>query len=234
MKKNLLIIGLIFLITALVLNMFYGWFTMNKQEKIANEVLKPNNDTITLREYITKDSTIYVKYEPNLGQLLQNNVTPKTNNYISDTLAPALKIAASKIKEFQQVKAKLEGNVQSLKSELDKEKNRTTFYKDKYFTATTKTDTLGNSLMAYNYNAQLDIVTEAKRKNFLSKEVQTIYISSPDKNMKINNVEHFKKDISIPPKKWGLGIQVGYYYVPEKNSLTPGVGLGLSYNLIRF
>lgn len=234
MRKNLLIIGLIFIITALILNMFYGWFTTYRDEQIVKEVEKPKNDTITFRQLITKDSTIYVKYEPNLGALLKYNISPKASAYVSDTLVPALKTATSKIKEYQQVKAKLEGSVQGLKSELDKERTKTTYYKDKYFSATTKIDSLGNSILAYNYNAHLDIVTESKRKNILSKEMQTVYITSPDKNFKVNGVEHFKKDIAIPVKRWGVGIQAGYYYVPENNKLTPGVGVGVSYNLIRF
>lgn len=231
MKKNLLIFGLILIVLGLALNTIFNWFTLSKDERIAKESLSPKNDTITLREYITKDSTIVMKYEPNLGQLLQNNVTKKYYSYVSDTLAPALKIATNKISEAQQVKAKLEGQVQSLKSELNSEKTRTIYYKDKYFSATTKTDTLGNSSMAYNYDAQLDVITTLD-KRFIGKDIQTVSITSPDRNLKINGVEHYKKSVTMPPKKVGLGLQVGYG-VTGDGKLVPYMGAGVSYNFIR-
>lgn len=152
---------------------------------------------------------------------------------MSDTLAPALKIATGKIAELQQVKAKLEGTVKSQKTEIDKQKVQTIYYQDRYFTATSKTDSLGNSNLNYQYNAQLDIAT-TKEKRFLGKEIQTVHITSPDKYLNINGVEHFKKDISTPPKRFGIGIQSGYYFTPETGKLSPAIGVGVSYNLIRF
>ena len=234
MRKNILIAVLLFVVTALILNTVFSWFTPSKNDQLANEFLNPKNDTVLLERRITKDSTVYVKYVPNVGELPQNNITNKYFNYVSDTLKPALKIAMEQINELQQIKASLEGTVKSQKTEIDKAKIQTIFYKDKYFSAVSKTDTLGNSVLDYQYNAQIDIISQLKKKHFLAKEVQEITITSPDKNLKINGVEHFKKNVSVPPKKWGFGIQAGYYFSPEINRFTPAVGVGASYNLIRF
>lgn len=232
MKNKILIIALLFIIGILVLNSFYNWVSLSPEEKLAKEINNPKTDTIRF-EYVTHDSTV-IKYIPNVGQLAANNITKEYKTYIYDTLAPAFKIAKEDIKELQQVRAKLEGTVKSQKAEIDLQKTKVVYYQNKYFSAKTKTDTAGNSSLDYKYNAQIDIVTAKKKKNLFSKEVQEITISSPDKNLKINGVEHFKKDISTPANKFGIGIQAGYYYSPELNRAVPAVGFGISYNPIRF
>ena len=232
MKKNILILALILIAGFLLLNAIFNWFHWSKAERVSNEEMNPKNDTIRIETKVTKDSTIYVKYEPNLGELAANNVTRNYYTYVSDTLAPALKIATSKIAELQQVKASLEGTVKAQKQEIDNQKIKTVYFKDKYFTAQTKTDTLGNATLSYNYDAQIDVVTENKQQ-FLKKDLQTVYITSPDKNLKINGVEHFKKETFVKPKNVGIGFQGGYGLNAD-GKLTPYVGIGASYNLIKF
>lgn len=232
MKNKIIIISLIFLVAVLVLNSFYNWVNLSPAEKLEKEVNNPKTDTIRL-EYVTHDSTV-VKYIPNLGQLAANNITKNYKTFVYDTLAPAFKIAKEDISELQQLRAKLEGTIKAQKAEIDKEKSKVVYYQDKYFSAKTKTDNVGNSTLDYQYNAQIDLITETKRKNLFSKEIQHITVSSPDKNLKINGVEHFKKDVSLPPKRFGIGIQAGYYYVPETGKTVPAVGFGMSYNLVRF
>lgn len=229
MNKNLLIGALMVLITALLLNMFYGWFTLDRAERIAKEAQEPKTDTITLTEYVTKDSLVYVNYQANEGELLANNVTKNYYTYVTDTLAPALKIATEKINELQRVKAKLEGTVKAQKAEINNEKVRTVYYQDKYFSAVTKTDTLGNSDLDYTYNAVIDIATVNKPR-FLKKDVQEIYITSPDRNFKVNGVEHYKQSVTIPRKNFSIGLQVGYGIT--ESGFSPYVGLGGQFNLI--
>ena len=36
------------------------------------------------------------------------------------------------------------------------------------------------------------------------------------------------------PKRWGLGIQTGVGYAPNNNNISPYIGVGISYNFIRF
>ena len=230
MKKNIIISVLVFLAIVLLLNTIFGWFTPSKKEILADEYSNPKTDTIRLEYH--SDSTI-VKYVPNVGQIPANNITKNYRTYVYDTLAPALKIATGKISELQQIKATLEGTVNAQKIIIDNQKNRLTYYNGKYFSATTKTDTIGNSDLDYKYQAQIDIVTEDKSKLW-GKEKQEVTITSPDKNFRINGVEHFKKEIIIPTKRFGLGLQTGYYFVPETGKFTPASGVGFSYNLLRF
>ena len=219
MKKNLIISVLVFLAIVLLLNTIFGWFTPSKKEILADEYSNPKTDTIRLEYH--SDSTI-VKYVPNVGQIPANNITKNYRTYVYDTLAPALKIATGKISELQQIKATLEGTVNAQKIIIDNQKNRLTYYNGKYFSATTKTDTVGNSDLDYKYQAQLDIVTEDKSKLW-GKEKQEVTITSPDKNFRINGVEHFKKEIFIPTKRFGLGLQTGYYFVPQTGKFVPAI-----------
>lgn len=232
MKNKIIIISLIFLVGILVLNSFYNWVRISPEEKLLEEINNPKTDTIRF-EYVTHDSTV-VRYTPNIGQLAGNNITKEYKTYIYDTLGPAFKIAKENISELQQVRAKLEGTIKAQKAEIDKEKTKVVYYQDKFFSAKTKTDTVGNSTLDYEYNAQIDLITETKKKNLFSKEVQQITASSPDKNLKINGVEHFKKEVPIPSKRFGIGIQAGYYFVPEMGRTVPAVGIGFSYNPIKF
>lgn len=236
MKNNIIITLLLFIIGALVLNTFYGWVTPNKAELIAAEVQDKKTDPIKLENktaIIGKDTIRITEYIPNSGQLMENNITKNYNTYVLDTLAPALKIATNKIAELQQVKATLEGKLKAEKINTTIAKVNEIYFKDKYFQAVTRTDTLGNSTLDYKYNAQIDVLTERKSR-FLRKDLETVYITSPDPNFKINGVEHFKKEIYTRPKNFGIGLQAGYYYIPSSRQLIPAIGLGVSYNLIKF
>lgn len=180
------------------------------------------------------NDTIYVtRYELHSGQTLDSNITNNYNTYVTDTLAPALKIVVNKIDEQQRNIATLQGQVKAGETKVTVAKENETYYKDKYFSAITRTDTVGNSTMDYRYDAKLDITTERKSR-FLRDDVEIVHITSPDKNFRVNGVEHFKKESFVLPKNWGVGIQVGYYYIPATNTFLPAVRAGISYNLIKF
>lgn len=231
MKKNALIavLGLIAIIS--VINLFTGWFTLSKKERIAEEALSQKKDTVDLTKYLNKiDSTIHGKFEQKEGEIVNNYVTKKYITYVQDTLAPALNIATSKIDELTRAKFLLEGQLKATKVELDVNKKAKVFYESKYMQIVSN---VADSTIDYKYNAVVDVVKYKDRKWLLGKENTYIDISSPDKNMKINGVEHFKKRIDVKPKRFGFGIQAGYYYVPSANQFYPGFGVGISYNLIR-
>ncbi len=235
MKDKILEAVLLFIIAVLVLNTFKGWFVPTKNDIIAREVKAPKTDTILIESeplVIAGDTIFVTKYEPNKGQLLENNITNNYKTYVLDTLSPALKIANNKIDELQRINATLQGKVKATEKILNSAKVQEVYYKDKYFEAITRTDTLGNSDMEYKYNATLDVVTENKRR-FLRKDIQTVHITSPDKNFRVNGVEHFKKETFVKPRNFGIGLQVGYHYVPSLNQAHPTVGVGISYNLIK-
>ena len=142
-------------------------------------------------------------------------------------MAPALNIATEKIDELTRAKFLLEGQLKA--SKVQREKDRI-YYENKYLKIVSNTK---DSTLDYKYDAIVDIVKYSQRKWILGKEDTYIDISSPDKNMKINGVENFKKRIDVKPKKLGFGIQAGYYYIPGTNQFYPGFGIGVSYNLIR-
>lgn len=230
MKKNAFIVVLALTLIALIANLFTGWITLDKNDRIANES-KGSLDSLMLYRWMNKvDSTLHGNFQEREGEIIKNYVTKKYVTYVQDTLAPALNIATEKIDELTRAKFNLEGQLKATRTELDDNKKARIFYESKYMQIVSNT---ADSTIDYKYNAIVDVVKYQDRKWLLGKENTYIDISSPDKNMKINGVEHFKKRIDVKPKRFGLGIQAGYYYVPAANQFYPGFGLGVSYNLIR-
>lgn len=226
MKKNAFIAILVLAVIVLAANHITGWFTLSKNDRIANESAK--HDTIYVDKWINPiDSTMHGTFEEKPGEVIQNHITKNYITYVQDTLAPALNIATEKIDELTRAKFTLEGQLKA--SKIQREKDRI-YYENKYLKIASNTS---DSTIEYKYNAIVDIVKYNERKWLLGTEKTYIDISSPDKNMKINGVEHFKKRIDIRPKRIGFGIQAGYYYIPGVNQFYPGFGIGISYNLIR-
>lgn len=227
MKKNAFIAILVLAVIVLAANLFTGWFTLSKNDRIV-EGSKHKKDSIALYTWMNRvDSTLHGKFEEKEGELIQNHVTKNYNTYVQDTLAPALNIATEKIDELTRAKFILEGQLKASKEQREKDR---IYYENKYMQIVSNT---ADSTINYKYNAIVDVVKYNEKKWLLGPEKTYIDISSPDKNMKINGVEHFKKRIDIKPKKIGFGIQAGYYYIPGTNQFYPGFGVGVSYNLIR-
>ncbi|ASK29717.1 hypothetical protein CEY12_06185 [Chryseobacterium sp. T16E-39] len=230
MKKNAFIAVLALITIALVANLIGGWFTLSKNDRIAKES-ENRRDTIYLPKWINpKDSTTHGTFKQEEGEVVKNYITKNYMTYVSDTLAPALNIAQEKIDELTRAKFTLEGQLKATRTELDVNKKARVFYENKYLQIVSNVQ---DSTVDYKYNAVVDVVKYNDKKWLFGKENTYIDISSPDKNMKINGVEHFKKRIDMKPKKWGIGIQAGYYYIPASNQFYPGFGIGVSYNLIR-
>ncbi|MEN5308736.1 hypothetical protein ABE425_14565 [Chryseobacterium cucumeris] len=227
MKKNAFIAILVLAVIVLAANLFTGWFTLSKNDRIVEDS-KHKKDSIALYRWMNRvDSTLHGKFEENQGELIQNHITKNYNTYVQDTLAPALNIATEKIDELTRAKFILEGQLKASKEQREKDR---IYYENKYMQIVSNT---ADSTINYKYNAIVDVVKYNEKKWLLGPEKTYIDISSPDKNMKINGVEHFKKRIDIKPKKIGFGLQAGYYYIPGTNQFYPGFGVGVSYNLIR-
>jgi len=231
MKKNAFLAILVLAVIGLTANLFTGWFTLSKNDRIASESIG-SSDTIYLDKWMNpKDSTIHGTFKEQEGEIVKNYVTKNYMTYVSDTLAPALNIAQEKIDELTRTNFNLDGQLKATKTELDANKKARVFYESKYMQIVSN---IQDSTVDYKYNAVVDIVKYKDRKWLLGKENTYVDISSPDKNMKINGVEHFKKRIDVKPKRFGFGIQGGYYYVPAANQFYPAFGIGVSFNLIRF
>ncbi|WP_336704377.1 hypothetical protein [Chryseobacterium indologenes] len=227
MKNNAFIAILVLAVIVLVANLFKGWFTLSKNDRIVSES-RIKHDTVYIDKWLNpKDSTTHGTFKEKDGEVIENHITKNYITYVQDTLAPALNIATEKIDELTRAKFLLEGQLKA--SKVQREKDRI-YYENKYLKIVSNTR---DSTLDYKYDAIVDIVKYSQRKWLLGKEDTYIDISSPDKNMKINGVENFKKRIDVNPKKIGLGIQAGYYYIPGTNQFYPGFGIGVSYNLIR-
>ncbi|WP_312303920.1 hypothetical protein [Chryseobacterium sp.] len=227
MKKNAYIAILVLAVIVLIANLFTGWFNPNEKERVVKETLS-KHDTVFIDKWLSPiDSTTHGTFEEKEGEVINNHITKNYITYVQDTLAPALNIATEKIDELTRAKLVLEGQLKA--SKIQREKDRI-YYQNKYLQVVSNTS---DSTLDYKYNAIVDIVKYNERKWLLGSEKTYIDISSPDKNMKINGVENFKKRIDVKPKKIGLGIQAGYYYIPGTNQFYPGFGIGVSYNLIR-
>jgi len=227
MKKNLVITILVLAVIVLVANLFKGWFIPSKNDRIADEYNRKRDSTMLHTWMNRVDSTLHGNFKQKEGEVINNYVTEKYMTYVQDTLAPALNIATEKIDELTRAKFNLEGQLKASKDQREKDR---VFYENKYMQIVSNTL---DSTIKYKYNAIVDVVKYQDRKWLLGKENTYIDISSPDNNMKINGVEHFKKRIDVRPKRFGLGIQAGYYYAPAANQFYPGFGIGISYNLIR-
>lgn len=235
MIKNIIIGLLAFIVIAFVINSFFGLFTGDRNDMIAAEAVNPKTDTIPLTRGTTPAGANLVSYEPRTGVLPENHITVAYKAYVQDTLAPALKMKASditdpdgRIKELLQVNATVSGQLTSAKTEIDSLKRMVTYYQGQYFTASTRLDTAGRSTLEYNYKAKIDLVTEQRRTFF--KDYLITHITSPDSNMVINHVEHFRRVTPIKARRFGVGIQAGWHYVPSVRVFAPTVGVGMSYN----
>ncbi|MDY6025962.1 DUF6808 domain-containing protein [Bergeyella zoohelcum] len=219
----------------------YYYYNLSRKKETVNQSLKQNFQKKESVIYKDKDSTTHIVQEvvPMVVESKKEDITNIIENhsyssYVKDTLAPALKIATEKIQELTRVKAKLEGELQATKVELAENKAKRVYYEDKYLSIVTHEDSTGSpKKLQYTYNAELNITHYSKRKNFWNKERNYIDVSSPDKNFKINGLEHYQKQIYIRPKQVGIGFQFGYG-LTQDFKVQPYMGVGLSYNLIRF
>ncbi|MDV3669187.1 hypothetical protein CMU39_14270 [Elizabethkingia anophelis] len=232
MNKNLLIAILGISVIVLVGNLFQNWFTLDKDERIGKETVNANPIPPPLGKKINPiDSTTMGTFSEKKGEIINNYVTKEYMVYVQDTLTPAYKIKTEQIQELTRAKMVLEGQLKATKIELDENKKARIYYENKYIQIVSNE---ADSTVDYRYNAIVDIVNYNERKWWLGKEKSFIGISSPDKNLKINGVEHFKKQIEIKNRPWGLGAQLGYYYAPASNQFYPAFGIGISYNFLRF
>lgn len=98
---------------------------------------------------------------------------------------------------------------------------------DQWLSLKDSTDIKGRTTIALKMNLSLDVWTGTLRG---TKELTTI-ITTQSPYIGVIGIKSQKYDIK-KPKPYGIGAFVGYGI--GKNGLTPIVGVGLSYNIIRF
>lgn len=88
-----------------------------------------------------------------------------------------------------------------------------------------------NNNVDLSYSLSLNTTKYWKRKWFLAPKQYYIDVFSDDARVNIESMKRFT--VAVPkPKKFGIGLSVGYCWTSGK--WQPYVGLGLNYNLIRF
>lgn len=70
-------------------------------------------------------------------------------------------------------------------------------------------------------------------KHWFKKDKLITDFYSPDQNIKFNGVQIYRSEKIIQPKRFGIGLQMGYG-LGTNFQIFPYVGIGASYNLIRF
>lgn len=232
--RNIFIISVLAMAIGIII---FGLYQLMATKNIPPKVKKEPPKVVV---YQAKDSTTHARVEAIKPVQKQRKSDPieivskEYETYVKDTLAVALNVAVNKINELTRVKAKLEGELKATKIELAENKEKRVYYEDKYLSVITQEDSLGNpQKLNYAYNAELNIANFSQRKNFWNKERHYVDVSSPDKNFKIYGLEHYKKEIYIRPKPIGIGLQFGYG-ITDNFKISPYMGVGVSYNLIRF
>lgn len=97
-------------------------------------------------------------------------------------------------------------------------------YRELEGNVTLNDDTLGLNITKDNVNVDCALVVDKDNR---------IYVTSSNPYVHFNSIEGF----TLPKpkqKRFGVGVQVGYGYDIQKNSLSPYVGVGVSYNLFNF
>lgn len=84
--------------------------------------------------------------------------------------------------------------------------------------------------IAYKSFDSLTFITYTKKKNIFSPRELYLNAFSMNPNSSIKGLQSVK--LTVPPPKWAIGINAGYYF--DGNSFKPGIGIGITKTLIRW
>lgn len=89
-----------------------------------------------------------------------------------------------------------------------------------------------DSILHIEANIKVQTVDYIEKHWFKKDKLITDFYSS-DQNIKFNGVQIYRSEKIIQPKRFGIGLQMGYG-LGSNFQIFPYVGIGASYNLIRF
>lgn len=193
--------------------------------EVLSKITKDQSGIIS--KYVAPDSSKHVVYKLVYAKNDAEKGMAISSTYI-DSLKKSLNIQAGRIEELTRVKATVSATV---KTELKKDSNgRDEYsYKGKWLNFLLKTK---DSTATYKYN--IDMLNLIRTEgNWLTGRKKFRDISFADPDAEIQGVTGF----TIPPepiKRFGIGAQVGYYYVPVLNKWYPALGVGISFNIKNF
>lgn len=115
---------------------------------------------------------------------------------------------------------------------IDSLKKVTFNYKDDFFNVSFNPDSLGG---VFDIRGNIKLIQQdyKKRKNIFSPYHYYTDILTADSRITINGLQQLTLTQN-KPKKFGIGLQAGYFYSVENERFSPSLGVGISYNLIRF
>lgn len=148
--------------------------------------------------------------------------------YVNDTLVKALNKGLAykvQVQNLTKINAQLKDSLSRKDVVINTVNKDVIAWKTKYIQIESN---VKDSTVKYAYNAQLDIVDYSKKTSLFGAKKQYIAVSSPDKNLRINNVENFTKDIKTPKDFAELNLKLQGLYINKQ--IIPYGGAELLFN----
>jgi len=227
---------LIVLIAFLALGWYLGTLRANR---VSNSVINALNGKIRLYEY-KYDSV--VKYAAEKDQLIISQKQAIVQHLIDKKELKALNF--KKVNEVTMLKAQVKLLLDSIKPDhpviivnCDTVIDQPVLYlpvefiapKSEFYELKVSLNETAEMFVDLSVPLDMDIWSGVDKK---TKEFKVV-VSSLNPFVKINDIKSFKCDIPRPNKRFGIGIQAGYG-ITKEITLSPYIGIGLSYNLFRF
>jgi hypothetical protein len=144
-----------------------------------------------------------------------------------DTLTKALSIAVNKVDEATKVNATLIAeNIQLRQMQAGSMLQ----YRDKWLRLDYDPD---SNTVALNYDVSLNIAKYWKRSWLVGEKKYYVDIFSDDPRVQVNSVKRYTMAQSRQ-RRFGVGFNASYSYLPFYNSWQPAIGIGINYNLFEF
>lgn len=214
---TLILIGLLMIATGFAL---WLWFNP-KIEKVYVQI-KPKPEIIyTERE----DGGNIATMETQIGTVPAETLSEKYIGYVNDTLVPAINKGLkykAEVTQLTRINAALRDSLTKKNIVVNTAQKDVIEWKTKYIQIAANAK---DSTVTYAYNAQLDIAEYQKKESLFGEKKTYIAVTSPDKNLKINGLENFTKELK-EKKDWLQlkGKIQGFYF---NKTITPYGGLDL-------
>lgn len=218
----------VFLLLSIALNIRQDHQALKKEKQLA--VLLENGGQNKVIERYTRDS---IKHTVFNERIINNTKTEKLSaldKSYADSLQKALKISIDRIDQVTKINATLMAELK-LKTAEDNGKI-VKLHKDKHLDLKYYPD---NDSLQFKYDLELNDARFKERKWLFGKTNHYVDVFSNDPRITINGLQSYRIKEN-PPKRLGLGLNVGYGLAKDGSQLkiVPYFGLGINYNFIEF
>ena len=230
------------LLLFLILLLFIGIFKSCHNKYISTPTIDSNTVKIVAPIYHTDDSGIVhaenkvvTPFAPIQGTetVAQASLVNYYKGIIAQ-LSSRLKVQSESINNITQVGTNTSGEFKPIKDtelvtmgDTTKQIDKIS-YSDKWLSI--RGDINDTSAWEYSINDSLTIVTYLKKTGWFNHQLYVdAFAQNP--NTHIKGLQSIKLDLPAP-KKWGIGVSAGYYF--NGINFSPGVGISVQRNLIRF